>query len=700
MRESFMFNARLQCEPLEDRTAPAVLPNGFSESLVTGGLTRPTSLAVATDGRLFVTQQTGQVRIIQDNQLLATPFLTVSTDSTGERGLLGLAFDPNFRDTGFVYVYYTVPGSGGAAPFSRVSRFTANGNSVVPGSELILLQLESLGATNHNGGAIHFGPDGKLYIGVGDNAVASNSQSVANRLGKILRINPDGSIPGDNPTTFPGIAGMPTGLNRAIWAVGLRNPFTFAFDPVTGRMAINDVGGNLFEEVNPGSAGANYGWPITEGYFDAAQFPNFTNPLYAYPHGDAGPGFGSSIAGGTFYRAGAGGFPASFTGDYFFADLTGGWINQLDRDTARFSNFADDLTGKLVVDVDVGPNGELLYLDLGGPPGAGAVYRITFTGPATVPVAAGMGAGPTAVILDTATGSPSLTANPFGAAFTGGVRVATADVTGDRIADLITGAGPGGGPHVRVFDGATGALVWDFFAFEASFTGGVFVAAGDLDGDGRADIVVSPDVGGGPRVVAFSGADGSVLVSFLGIDDPNFRGGARVAVGDVNGDLIPDIVVAAGQGGGPRVAVWDGQSLGGGRTPARLFNDFFAFEPGLRDGTYVGAGDVTGDGLADLVVGGGPGGSPRVIVFAGDLLASNPAAAPLASFFAGDPENRGGIPVGARDIDGDGRAEVLAGTPPGAAPRITAYRIDNGAAIPVAALDGVDPANLGGVFVG
>ena len=123
------------------------------------------------------------------------------------------------------------------------------------GSEQVLIDLETLGATNHNGGSIHFGPDGKLYIAVGENANSSNAQSLSNRLGKMLRINSDGSIPDDNPTTFPNIAGSTSGLNRAIWAVGLRNPYTFSFQPGTGRLHINDVGQNTWEEINVGVAG-------------------------------------------------------------------------------------------------------------------------------------------------------------------------------------------------------------------------------------------------------------------------------------------------------------------------------------------------------------------------------------------------------------------------------------------------------------
>src|SRR5262249_53879947 len=146
-----------------------------------------------------------------------------TVDDSGERGLLGIAFDPNFAVNSYVYVYYTV-----AAPrHNRVSRFTASGDTAVAGSERVLLELDPLGGSLiHNGGAIHFGPDGYLYVAVGENGTAANAQNPGSRLGKILRIGADGSIPTSNPfyTTT-------AGANRAIWALGLRNPFTFAFQP-------------------------------------------------------------------------------------------------------------------------------------------------------------------------------------------------------------------------------------------------------------------------------------------------------------------------------------------------------------------------------------------------------------------------------------------------------------------------------------
>src|SRR5437899_1815154 len=200
----------------------ATLPTNFSEAVVASGLSNPTAMAFAPDGRLFVCLQGGQVRVIENGVLLAAPFVSLTVDSAGERGLLGLAFDPNFGSNHYVYTYYTATTP---ATHNRVSRFIASGNVAVPGSEIIILDLDNLSsATNHNGGALHFGLDGKLYIAVGENANGSNAQSLNNLLGKILRINADGTIPTDNPFFT-----QATGRNRAIWAIGLRNPFTFAF---------------------------------------------------------------------------------------------------------------------------------------------------------------------------------------------------------------------------------------------------------------------------------------------------------------------------------------------------------------------------------------------------------------------------------------------------------------------------------------
>jgi glucose/arabinose dehydrogenase len=336
----------------------ASLPAGFSETLVADGLWAPSAMAFAPDGRLFVCEQVGRLRVIKNGVLLATPFVSLTVNAVGERGLLGVAFDPAFATNGFVYVYYTATSP---TVHNRVSRLTAQGDVAATGSETVILDLEPLSsATNHNGGALHFGTDGKLYVAVGDNALGSNSQTLANRLGKVLRINKDGSIPADNP--FYGTA---SGENRSIWARGLRNPFTFAFRPGTGRMFINDVGQDTWEEINDGAAGANYGWPDTEG---PTGDPRFRSPVHAYGHGPS-----CAITGGAFYDPPTAQFPAEYVGKYFFADFCSGWIRRLDPATRAVSPFAAGIEAP--VDLRVASDGSLYYLARN----AGAVYRVRHT---------------------------------------------------------------------------------------------------------------------------------------------------------------------------------------------------------------------------------------------------------------------------------------------------------------------------------
>jgi glucose/arabinose dehydrogenase len=316
-------------------------------------------MAIAPDGRIFICQQGGQLRVVKNGALLSTPFLTVSVDSGGERGLLGVAMDPNFAANQYVYIYYTVPSS---PRHNRVSRFTANGDVAVPGSETIILELNNLSASNHNGGALHFGLDGKLYIATGDNAVSSNAQTLNNLLGKILRINADGTIPTDNP-----FYNQATGNNRAIWALGLRNPFTFTFQPGTGRMFINDVGQSSREEINDGIAGSNYGWPNCEGSCSPSN-NNYRDPLYFYTHAD-----GCAITGGAFYNPSSVQFPSQYVGTYFFADFCSGWIRRFNPSNGSVTGFATNINAP--VDLLVSPDGSLYYLAYN----SGQLFRVQYT---------------------------------------------------------------------------------------------------------------------------------------------------------------------------------------------------------------------------------------------------------------------------------------------------------------------------------
>jgi glucose/arabinose dehydrogenase len=351
------------------------LPAGFSHTKIAEGLSNPTAMALAPDGRLFVCEQGGQLRVIENGSLLPTSFLTVPVDSSGERGLLGVAFDPSFVSNHYVYIYYTVPApEPGAHAHNRVSQFMANGNVKI-GNEVILMELEdlSLTLTNHNGGALGFGLDQKLYISVGDNANSANSQMLSNRLGKILRINSDGTIPSDNPFVNQ------LNATPAIWAFGLRNPFSFAFQLSTGRMFINDVGEGSYEEINEGLIGANYGWPTCEGPCSTSH-PELRNPLYYYAHPANSSTQGCAITSGAFYNPSTVQFPSNYLGKYFFVDLCGNWMNYIDPTNPPTVNqatvFAIGLVGSPVA-VLVGPDGSLIYLSRSG----GQVSRISYAVP-------------------------------------------------------------------------------------------------------------------------------------------------------------------------------------------------------------------------------------------------------------------------------------------------------------------------------
>jgi subtilisin-like proprotein convertase family protein len=285
-----------------------------------------------------------------------------------------------------------------------------------------------------------------------------------------------------------------------------------------------------------------------------------------------------------------------------------------------------------------------------------------------------------------------------------GARIASADFTGDGIADVVVGSGVGRSTFVQVIDGSTQRTIFAVQPFEAAFTGGVYVAAGDVTGDRIADLVITPDRGGGPRVRVFDGVGFNPIADFFGIDDPNFRGGARAAVGDLNADKAADLVVAAGFGGGPRVAGFDGRLLAAGKR-VKLFNDFFAFEQTLRNGVFVAVGDIDGDGVSEIIAGGGPNGGPRVQAFDGRTLVSSGGATltPTVNFFAGDPQNRGGIRVAVKDLDGDTQADLVVGAGTNAGSVVTAYlgtTLAGDPFLPVAfAFEAFDDFT-GGVFVG
>jgi len=361
----------------------ANVPEEFQDSQFATGLRQPTAMEFAPDGRLFVTEVGGTVRVIEsDGTLLDEPFVAIpNVDTRGNRGVQGLTFDPAFGTAGhnFVYVHYTQQGSNGERSSNRIVRFTAEGNAAAEqdGAPIMefIFEMDPLGRSDqHNGGHIHFNDDdGKLYIPVGDNKRNKfkpflKLMKLTHLFGKVLRINADGSIPSDNP-----FFNTTTDNNRAIYARGFRNPFSFAVEPGTGpdrdRIYINDVGEQTWEEINDLKAGANYGWPRHEGFQGGS---GFTRPIFAYRHDslkNTPPATsGCAITGGAFYHAPAGAsapFAAEYEGDYFFADLCNGWIRKLEHlgsGDVSASNFATGVRGP--VDLKVGPDGGLYYLEV------------------------------------------------------------------------------------------------------------------------------------------------------------------------------------------------------------------------------------------------------------------------------------------------------------------------------------------------
>jgi glucose/arabinose dehydrogenase len=354
---------------------------GFSDDPVISGLSQPTAAAFLPDGRLLVTQQGGNLLRVESG--VATVLTTIPVCSASEMGLLGVAIDPAFATNGFVYLYRTKPAPGGcgsaAGRFNQVVRVTVTGNTA--GSLTELLDGIQTDNTNHDGGGLQIGPDGKLYVGVGDTGLLDNmggpgsamnpySQDLAHLEGKVLRLDLDGSIPADNP--FVSTAGA----RAEIFAYGFRNPFRFGFDPMTDALWLGDVGDLTIEELDIVTSGGNYAWPHCEGTLPTGcEAPGDIDPIFTYDHS-----VGATIIGGAFAPAGFG----SLGGHYFFADFTARVIfhgvpnparNGLVGTPAQFVTAAGGGFGG-PVDVIFGPDGALYYVQFN----PGEVRRVAPTG--------------------------------------------------------------------------------------------------------------------------------------------------------------------------------------------------------------------------------------------------------------------------------------------------------------------------------
>ncbi|MCP3162821.1 PQQ-dependent sugar dehydrogenase [Myxococcus qinghaiensis] len=406
-------------EDLGSGSAAITLPAGYSDVLVTP-VPQPTSVGFTPDGRILITTQPGQLRVFAGGALLPTPALNLASKvcSNSERGLLGIAVDPVFATTRHIFLYYTFnkfnscTSNVSNVPVNRVSRFTlSDANRVDPASELVLLDNIPSTGGNHNGGDLHFGSNGYLYVSVGDGGCqlgnpsrCAGQNTTARRLdvplGKILRVRKNGLIPPDNPfAATPGSrrctqpAGVPpgTGPCQEIFATGLRNPFRFAMRPGTSNFFINDVGQGVWEEINEGILGADYGWNTREGHCannstTSCQPPpaGMTNPIFDYKHGtnpSSSPFQGcNSITGGTFAPPGA--WAPADDNAYFFSDYVCGKMFKLTRTSGgvvTVSQFATGLGNSSAVTLRFGPAGTRQALYYTTYARGGEVRRITYT---------------------------------------------------------------------------------------------------------------------------------------------------------------------------------------------------------------------------------------------------------------------------------------------------------------------------------
>lgn len=435
----------LPSAPLSAQSNAMILPPGFIQETVTDRLDGPTSFAFGPDGRIYVTQKAGAVKVIQNGELLSENFIDLSheVNQMGDRGLMGVAVHPQFPAVPylyFAYVYEPLDAKGFSDNGARVGRVLrieadpANPNVHRPDTGVVLVGKNSTFAqignpekpdtppfscvgewgdfvqdciptegTAHTVNTLRFGTDGSLYVSVGDGSVNGNvnirAQDIESLAGKILRINPN---TGQGYASNPFYDGDPNSNRSKVYALGLRNPFRFSLHPSTGELYVGEVGNDAWEEISRGGAGANFGWPCFEGpavaaSHDACQ-PLFdgdvpvVNALYAYPHERS---MGAAI-GGDFYTGTN--YPDHYRGAYFFADFNAGLIEYMsvNGDGAVVNNFARNVLGP--VQISMGPDGNLYVLSIV----MGALYRIRYVSGENTP--------PTAVaIADPAAGAPPLT---------------------------------------------------------------------------------------------------------------------------------------------------------------------------------------------------------------------------------------------------------------------------------------------------
>jgi glucose/arabinose dehydrogenase len=416
---------------------PASASSGFVSETIADGLSAPTDFAFAPDGRIFITEKSGAVRIFKDGELVPDPFVELTVNRFHERGLLGLALDSQFDTNGYVYLYYVVensPDSNSGPKTAQLLRVTADGDVALPGSGLAVLgtivgdpsqpscsdfpvgtDCIPADGPSHNGGGLRFASDGTLLLSIGDAEQFWPAQDLDSLSGKIVRINPDGSAPPENPF----FTGDPQAVRSKVWAYGLRNPFRFGVQPGSDLPFIADVGSS-WEEINVGTAGANFGWPCYSNTkperggqlcqkLDAAG--TATPPLYAYSRES-----GAAVMAGVFYQGVN--YPALFQDAFFFGDYVRNSISSLKVDAEN--NLIPGSVTEVILDADgpvdfeIGPEGNVYYLSIN----TGELRRIRYV---TI----------TPTITPTETPTPTATPTPSS------IPTAQGDVDCDDVANVV-----------------------------------------------------------------------------------------------------------------------------------------------------------------------------------------------------------------------------------------------------------------------